>query len=160
MSRKYLHKIPIKLQITYKKVKMLVFQSCPTLCNSMACRLLGSSVHGISQARIQEWVPIPFSRESSRPRDWTQVSYITGRFFTIRIDHYKCKQVGKYVQVKASHSVQLLATPSPTRLFCPWNSPGKNTLVGSFPSLAESSWPRDWAQVSCIVGRFWVITSV
>ena len=43
----------------------------------------GSSVHGISQARILEWVAIPFSRGSSQPRDQTQVSYIAGSFFTI-----------------------------------------------------------------------------
>ena len=39
--------------------------------------------HGILQARILEWVAIPFSRESSWPRNWTQVSHIAGRFFTI-----------------------------------------------------------------------------
>ena len=42
-----------------------------------------SSVHGILQARILEWVAIPFSRESSPPRDQTQVSCLAGRFFTI-----------------------------------------------------------------------------
>ena len=41
-----------------------------------------SSVHGILQARILEWVAMPSSRESSRPRDQTQVSCITGRWFT------------------------------------------------------------------------------
>ena len=45
--------------------------------------LPGSSVHGILQARILEWVAITFSRGSSRPRDWTQVSHIAGRLFTI-----------------------------------------------------------------------------
>ena len=43
----------------------------------------GSSVHGILQARIQEWVAIPSSRESSQPRDWSRVSNIAGEFFTI-----------------------------------------------------------------------------
>ena len=43
----------------------------------------GSSVHGILQARILEWVVIPFSRGSSWPRDWTWISRIAGRFFTI-----------------------------------------------------------------------------
>ena len=45
-------------------------QSCPTLCNPMDCRLPGSSVHGILQARIPEWVAMPSSRGSSQPRDW------------------------------------------------------------------------------------------
>ena len=44
------------------KVKVLVTQSCPTLCNPMDCTLPGSSVHEILQARILEWVAIPFSR--------------------------------------------------------------------------------------------------
>ena len=41
---------------------MLVTQSCPTLCDPMGCSLPGSSVHGILQARILEWVAIPFDR--------------------------------------------------------------------------------------------------
>ena len=45
--------------------------------------LPGSFVHVISQARILKWVAISFSRESSQPRDRTQVSHIAGRFFTI-----------------------------------------------------------------------------
>ena len=40
------------------------------------------TIHGILQARILEWVAFPFSRESSQPRDWTQVSCIAGGFFT------------------------------------------------------------------------------
>ena len=43
-------------------------QSCPTLCDPMDCSLSGSSVHEIPQARILEWVAMPFSRGSSRPR--------------------------------------------------------------------------------------------
>ena len=56
---------------------------CLTLCNSMDCNLPGSSVYGILQARILEWIAVPFSRGSSQPRDWTQVSCTAGRFFTI-----------------------------------------------------------------------------
>ena len=52
-----------------KKVKVLVAQSCPTLCNPMDCSSPGPSVCGISQAGILEWVAIPFSRGSSPPRD-------------------------------------------------------------------------------------------
>ena len=53
------------------------------LCDPMDCSPPGSSVHGILQARILEWVAIPFSRGSSQPRDRTLVSYIAGRFFTV-----------------------------------------------------------------------------
>ena len=60
----------------------VVAKSCPTL-QPHGRSLPGSSVHGILQARILEWVAIPFSRASSWPMDWTQVSCITGRFFTI-----------------------------------------------------------------------------
>ena len=45
------------------KVKVLVSQFCLDLCNPMDCSLPGSSVHGISQARILEWVAIPFSSD-------------------------------------------------------------------------------------------------
>ena len=51
------------------KVKVLVTQSCPTLCDPMDCSLPGFSVHGILQARILEWIAIPSSRGSSQPRD-------------------------------------------------------------------------------------------
>ena len=49
--------------------------SCSTLCNPMDCSLQGSSVHGILQARILEWVAISFSRGSFCPRDQTCVSW-------------------------------------------------------------------------------------
>ena len=56
-------------------------QSRPTLCDPVDCRLPRSSVRGISQARTLEWVAMPFSRGSSRPRDRTHVSSVsrTGR---------------------------------------------------------------------------------
>ena len=60
-----------------------VSQSCPTLCDPVDCSLPGSSVHGIFQARVLEWIAISFSRGSSQPRDRTQVSCIAGRRFTI-----------------------------------------------------------------------------
>ena len=58
-------------------------QSCPTLCDPMDCSLAGSSLHGILQARVLEWVAISFSRGSSQPRDRTQVSRIPGRRFNL-----------------------------------------------------------------------------
>ena len=50
---------------------------CLTLCNPMDCSRPGSSVHGILQARMLEWVAMPFFRESSQPRDRTHVSYVS-----------------------------------------------------------------------------------
>ena len=64
------------------EVKVKVAQCCPTLCDPMDCSLPGSSAHGVLQARILDWVAIPFSRGSSQPRDQTQVSHIAGGFFT------------------------------------------------------------------------------
>ena len=52
---------------TIQKVKMLVIQSCPTLCDPTDCSSPGFSVHGILQARILEWVAIPFSRNLPNP---------------------------------------------------------------------------------------------
>ena len=61
----------------------LVTKQHTTLCDPMDCSPPGSSVHGIFQARILEWVAISFSRGSSQPRDRTQVSCITDRRFSI-----------------------------------------------------------------------------
>ena len=63
--------------------KVLVTQSCLTLCDPMNRSLPGSSVHGILQARILVCIAMAFSRGSSRPRDWSWVSCVAGRFFTI-----------------------------------------------------------------------------
>ena len=58
-------------------------QSCLAWCDPLECSLPGSSVHGILQARILEWIAMLFSRGSSWPRDWTQISCTAGRFFTV-----------------------------------------------------------------------------
>ena len=65
------------------EVKLSVAQSCLTLCDLMDCSPPGSSVHGILQASILEWLVIPFSRGSLQPRDWTWISCNAGRFLTI-----------------------------------------------------------------------------
>ena len=62
--------------------KVLVAQSCPTLCNPIDYSPRGPSVNGILQARMLEWIGLPSSRGSSPPRDQTHVSSIAGRFFT------------------------------------------------------------------------------
>ena len=60
-----------------------VAQSCPTLYNPMDFNLPCSSIHGLFQARVLEWVAISFSRGTSQPRNRTWVSHIVGRCFTI-----------------------------------------------------------------------------
>ena len=89
----------------------------PTICDSMDCSLSGSSVHGISQARILEWVAISFSRESSQPRDQTHISCIAGGFFT--------------TEPPGKPRDQLLS-PKPK------HQPGFPSLI--FPSLQNGSW--------------------
>ena len=61
----------------------------PTLWDPIDCSLPGPSVHGVIQARILEWIALPSSRGSSRPRDWTCVSYIScvGRQVLYRQSH-------------------------------------------------------------------------
>ena len=73
-----------RLVITFTvSLKVLDSQSCPTLCDPMVCSLPGSSVHGILQVRILEWVAMPSSRGSSQPRDRIQVSPIAGGLLTV-----------------------------------------------------------------------------
>ena len=66
-----------------------------TICDPMDCSPQGSSVHGILQTRIPEWVPMPTSRESSQPRDWTQVSRIEGVFLT----NWAMKEAQQYDEI-------------------------------------------------------------
>ena len=82
-----------------------VAQSCPTLCYCVDCSQPGSSVHGILQARILEWVAISFSRGSSPPRDWTQVSRIAGRRFwgrSIKVEKCRMKRRWHFDVVNSS----------------------------------------------------------
>ena len=73
--------IPFKLSI-YLGCLMYIKASVNSYwCAHTDCDPMHYSVHGILQARILEWVAIPFSRGSSQPRDWTQISRIVGRFF-------------------------------------------------------------------------------
>ena len=66
-----------------RKVKVKSLSHVRLYVTSWSVRLPCSSVHGIFQARVLDWVAISFSRGSSQPRDWTQVSHIVGRQFTI-----------------------------------------------------------------------------
>ena len=69
--------------LTTQRVQVVSHSVVSNSLDPMDWSLPGSSVHGISQATLLEWVAIPFSRGSSQPRDQTQVSCIAGRFFTI-----------------------------------------------------------------------------
>ena len=77
------HFMKVKVVASESKISMTseVTQLCPTLCDPIDCSLPGSSVHGIFQARVLEWVATSFSRGSSQHRDRTRVSRIVSRRF-------------------------------------------------------------------------------
>ena len=72
------------LVLFFNTVHAKSLQLCPTLCKLVDCSPAGSSVHGILQARILEWIATPSSRGSPPFRGWTHSSYVSciGRFFT------------------------------------------------------------------------------
>ena len=74
-------------------VKVVVTQSCPTLCNPMDYSPPDSSVHGILQARIQEWVAIPFSRGTSRLRAWETSNFFFFKLFGYSLFLSVCTQM-------------------------------------------------------------------
>ena len=84
------------LEINELRAIGLVAQSCPTLCDPTDCSPPSSSVHGISQARILEWIPVPSFRGSSQPRDRTGVSCIsyTGRQILYLLYHWDFRKLG------------------------------------------------------------------
>ena len=110
----------------------------------------GSSVHGILQARIQEWVVIYFSRESSRPRDWTCVSYVTciGRWV---LYHWAtCKPLW-FFESESRSVVSNFCNPMDYTVHGILQARILEWVAFSFPR--GSSQPRDWTQVSVIAGR-------
>ena len=117
--------------------KLLIVQSCPTLCNPMDWSLPGSSVHGIFQARILKRVVIPFSRGSFQPRDQTRVSCIAGRFFTTwatRKNHQTNKDLWKSHQMsKKKNHVILFLTKSRLSRIAHTNEKMTYRVTGSWP---------------------------
>ena len=98
-------------------------QSCPTPWDPLDCSLPHSSVHGIFQARVLDWVAIFFSRGSSRPRDRTQVSRIVGRCFTV----WATREV---LLLSYNYTICDPMDFSLTGFLHPWDFPGKSTGVG------------------------------
>ena len=96
-----------KLSLNYitSKVKVKVTQSCLALCDPLDC-----IVHGILQARILEWIALPFSRWSSQPMDQTQVSHIAGRFFTSWATTEDPVYVYKRIFSRSSHLKRVVGT--------------------------------------------------
>ena len=124
-------------------MEVLVAQWCPTCCDPMNCSPQGSPVLGTFQARILEWVAIPFSRVSSRTRDQTQVSCIVGRFFTI----WATREAPKWWW-KLLNNVQLFSSVHGIL----WVRILEWVAI---PFSRGSPWPRD--QASCAAGRFFSV---
>ena len=119
---------------------MLVTQSCLTLADPMDCNLPGSSVHEILQARIREWVAIPFSRGSSGPRARTQISRIAGRFSTARATREATPNLAESSQNPTSLSWALI--------------PVSSLEGGAFQHLLQRSRSSHYLlSVSCLHGR-------
>ena len=80
-------------------MKVLVTQSCSTLCDLMDCSLPRSYVHGVFQASIMEWVAISSSRGSSQPRNWTYLLHWQSDFLPLSylgslcFNYYCCKSL-------------------------------------------------------------------
>ena len=129
-------------------------QLCPTLCKPMDCSPPGSSVHGISQARLLKWVAISFSRGSSQSRDRPQVSSTAGRFFSVSATSVAQARV-LWDWPPRSLLLLLLSHFSRVQLFeTPWTEARQALLSMGFPrqdyrsgllvpSPGESSGPRD-----------------
>ena len=118
----------------WSKSDMLVAQLCLTLCDPRDCSLPSSSVYAIFQARILEWVFIPFSRGSFRSRDQTQVSCSAGGFFIVWATK-KGKQVTKgqivydLTLMKSFSSVQFNCSVMCVWLFVtPWTAARQASL--------------------------------
>ena len=98
------------------EVKVFIAQLCLTLCGPRDYSPPGSTVREILQATILEWVATPFSRGSFPPRNQTQVSYITDRFFTVwatreaKLSQHLVTQTSDFVIQLLSH-FQFFATP-------------------------------------------------
>ena len=114
----------------------------------MDCGPQGSSVHGIFQARILEWVSISSSRGSSQLRDRTWISL----FYDLCLYLQRLSDI--LVILSEVKVAQLCLTLWLHGLYSPWNSPGQNIEVVAFPFSRASSQPRDQTQVCRIAGGF------
>ena len=90
----------------------------------------GSSVHGIFKARVLEWVAISFSRGSSQPRDWTQVSCIVGRC------SYHLSYQGRQPRENANNTVNFPPTIDCTRISLPRNK--KELRLGILHTIVKN----------------------
>ena len=150
-----------RFQICYVEVKVKAWavQSCPTLCHRTGCSLPGSSGRGIFQARILEWVTIPFSRGLSQARGRTWVSHIAGRFFTAWITSEAEVRWGVAVKVSGKKRRQTLRGESTVdswrpALCLPKAQPSSElTSNDSQQSLKKKNSQRSMWEIALVFGR-------
>ena len=131
-------------------------QACPTLCDPLDCGPPGSSVHGILQARILEWVAMPSSRGSFQPRKRTHISYIADGFFTQWVTWEAPIMHWKKSESEVAQSCLILCDPVDCSL------PGSSVhgilqaRILEWGAISFSRGPsqsRNWTRVSHIAGR-------
>ena len=126
--------LPVCLHIIFPLCLSVVGQSCATLCDPMDCSPPGSSVHGIYQARILQWVVIPFSRGSSRLRNRTPTSYVSCIDRQI-LDHcatweaYSPQGLGPISTFPCIWAFRLALTNKMLRKGLPWWSSGSDSVL-------------------------------
>ena len=133
-------------------LRVLVTLLCLTLYNPMDYSPLGSSVHGISQARILDWVPIPFSRGPSQSRDWTHVSCIAGRFFAIWATREAPLMLPKFCLLITSPTeiwiqVSIIHHPAPESILSLVSPPHAYTLEDALPAEATGIFINSWCNL-------------
>ena len=129
------------------EVKVWIIQSCPTLCNPVDCRLSVSSVHGILQVRILEWVAIAFYRGSV----WPRVSCTVGRFFTI----WTTRQVGPGRGTVSENTLVQGFQEGERRLpYLKHREPKKEVSVGL------GGGPEPWERILTLFQLWWKHTKV
>ena len=144
---------------------VVVAQLCRILCDLMGCSPPGSSVHGILQAGILEWVAIPFSRGSSWPRDWPWVSCLTGGFFTPEDQGSPHIYISLYACLHAKSLQSCLTLCDPMACSLPGSSVHRILQAGilewvAIPFSKGSSWPRARHYISCSLWWLWMLWNI
>ena len=128
-------------------------------CDPVDCSPPGSSVHGISQARILEWVASSFSRGSSRPRNRTRVSCTAVCLLNCKWISHPLGHQGSpfYSRAQSPSRVWLFVTPWTIACHAPLSMgilQARTLEWVAMPSCRESPQPRNRTQVSLIAGGF------
>ena len=116
-----------------------VTQSCPILCDPIDGSLPGSSVHGIFQAIVLEWIAISFSRGSSQPRAWTRVSHIVDRHFTV----WATREIHLLTQKVSATRHRISPNSQGVFFFCFSFWGGAVSFLGVFPFHSVFLFPTD-----------------